>query len=482
MIRTKNIVKKIVALLLVLVITMECGYNDNHANMSTVYAAGKKPSVKISSVNATDKALTVKWKLSNAKKSKIQKGEIKVSSKKSMPKSNAKTYTLSKKQAKKLSYQLTVKSGKIKKDITYYFKIRLKVSGKWTAWSGKKSGKVKAKKDDDTDDDKNNLDNYKCKHTLKTGWTSTIVSANGTVFDVHTNANEDVSGFTDIFQIYVMKWYLEGKKGVYSGGIGDDPIIDYSKLKFVFDNGKSGELWDWMEKSGLRDIEGYGGWIYSVPNYTNAIADVYLNVPRAYKTSCIVTEETVPHKVDSSYTVSLKYDGVVIATAVRNKKACINKAIQLFQTYGGEAYVKAKLDAGGTYCEPFYVDEWQSDTFNYYGCQNGVHMEMSIVRYFYPGYKMMVCEIVPSADKLNSDFLYTVLNQVQDTQVQQTAYAPRYKQHGWNVYGNVHVFYEFLIPGTNNVWGDGSLTGSFGENSSRVTIPMTCDFEKLIYK
>lgn len=476
MIRTKNIVKKIVALLLVLVITMECGYNDNHVNMSTVYAAGKKPSVKISSVNATDKALTVKWKLSNAKKSKIQKGEIKVSSKKSMSKSNTKTYTLSKKQAKKLSYQLTVKSGKIKKNTTYYFKVRLKVSGKWTAWSGKKSGKVKAKKDDD---DKDNLDNYKCKHTLKAGWTSTIVSANGTVFDVHTNANEDVSGFTDLFQIYVMMWYPEGKKGVYSGGVGDEPVIDYSKLTFSFDNGTSGELWNWLE----HDIEGYDGWIYSVPNYTNAIADVYLDVPRAYKTSCIVKEETVPHKADSSYTVSLKYDGVAIATAVRNKKACINKAIQLFQTYGGEAYVKAKIDAGGDANHmPNYVDQWESDTFNYYGCQNGVHMQMSIVRYFYPGYKMMVNESVPSASNFNNDFAYTILTVGQGNQLQQTAYAPRYKQHGWNVYGNVHVYYCYLVPGMDNAWGSSSFTGSFGSTPDRVTIPNTCDFETLIYK
>ena len=83
-------------------------------------AVKKKPSVKISSVKATDTAPTVKWTLSNAKKSKIQKAQLKVSAKKSMPKSATKTYTLSKKQAKKLSYQLTVKSGKIKKNTTYY--------------------------------------------------------------------------------------------------------------------------------------------------------------------------------------------------------------------------------------------------------------------------------------------------------------------------------------------------------------------------
>lgn len=102
----------------------------------------KTPSVKISSVKVKNRTATVKWKLSKAKKKKIQKAQLKVSSKKSMSKSATKTYTLKQKQAKKMQYRLTVKPANTKKRTNYYFQIRLKVDGKWTKWSNKVKRKV----------------------------------------------------------------------------------------------------------------------------------------------------------------------------------------------------------------------------------------------------------------------------------------------------------------------------------------------------
>lgn len=115
--------------------------DEGTTETGTTEQVSKSPSVKISSIKAKGKTVTIKWKLSNAKKKQIKKAQIKVSSKKSM--SKAKTYTLSKKQAQKLQYKLTIKSANTKKKTTCYFKVRLKVNDKWTQWSNKVSKTIK---------------------------------------------------------------------------------------------------------------------------------------------------------------------------------------------------------------------------------------------------------------------------------------------------------------------------------------------------
>lgn len=89
--------------------------------------------------SASKKAITIKC-ISSVKKSSIKGMQVKVATKKSMK--NATTYKLDKKEAQKMSYQFTVKSGKIAKNKTYYFKVRLKVGNKWTKWSNIKMSKT----------------------------------------------------------------------------------------------------------------------------------------------------------------------------------------------------------------------------------------------------------------------------------------------------------------------------------------------------
>ncbi len=88
---------------------------------------------------ASKKAITIKW-ISSVKKSSIKGMQVKVAAKKNMK--DAMTYKLDKKEAKKMSYKFTVKSGKIAENKDYYFKVRLKVGNKWTKWSNIKMSKT----------------------------------------------------------------------------------------------------------------------------------------------------------------------------------------------------------------------------------------------------------------------------------------------------------------------------------------------------
>lgn len=92
--------------------------------------------------SANNKAINIKW-ISGKKRSFIKKVQIKVAASKKMK--NAKTYTFDKKRAQKMSYKFTVKSGKIAKHKTYYFKARLKIGKNWTKWSNIEKAKITKK-------------------------------------------------------------------------------------------------------------------------------------------------------------------------------------------------------------------------------------------------------------------------------------------------------------------------------------------------
>lgn len=89
--------------------------------------------------SASKRAITIKC-ISSVKKSSIKGMQVKVATKKSMK--NATTYKLDKKEAQKMSYKFTVKSGKVVENKTYYFRVRLKAGNKWTKWSNTKKAKI----------------------------------------------------------------------------------------------------------------------------------------------------------------------------------------------------------------------------------------------------------------------------------------------------------------------------------------------------
>lgn len=450
--------KRLVAISLVLAVTMViCCHSGNMDEQVQASGTTKKTvKVTLSSAKASSNAITVKWKLSNAKKSDIKSAQIKVSTKKNM--NGAKTYKLNKASAKKMSYKFTVKSGKISKGETYYFKIRLKVKNKWTSWSGVKSAKVKKKSDDEND-----LSKYKCPHTLAAGETSAIVDANGIIIDVHTctiNSDSNIyyaynnSGTHELFMIYQMKWDAKQKKGVIATG-----EIDYSKVSLSFDDGKSGELWDWLG----HDFCGFDGYIYSVPNYKNALADVYIdanNHGTISKQCCIIQEETVPHDTDGSYKVAVYYNGVYLASQTRTKKACINKAIKLFQDYGGEEYMEKRLpELEEVYktkaVYPMVIDNWQCSIFNYYGCQNGTRLEAILIRYYFGNKTAAVDDpkLLPQSDY--ADYIDKATGFI----------APRYKQFGSTCFLWQHVYLKYYDE-ESKIWGPTSChsTGSYCES------------------
>lgn len=96
----------------------------------------------IINVSANNKAINIKW-ISGKKKSLIKNVQIRVATSKKMK--DAKTYTFDKKRAQKMSYKFTVKSGKITKHKTYYFKVRLKIGKNWTKWSNIEKSKITKK-------------------------------------------------------------------------------------------------------------------------------------------------------------------------------------------------------------------------------------------------------------------------------------------------------------------------------------------------
>lgn len=462
--------RKFIAMILVFSLMTSCVSSDMFGRREReVSAASKKPSVTLDSAKATSNAIMVKWKTNNVKKKSYVKGaQIQVSTKKSFPKAKTKTYKLTKAQAQKSSYKFTVKSKAIKKGTKYFFKIRLKVNLKWTSWSGVKTAKVAVKK-------KISLSKYKCEHSLAKGVTSKIVSVNDTVLDVHTY-QDNGEGINPMFQVFLM---VEEDGRTMTADEADDPetYIDYRMLKFKFDDGKSGELWDYLE----LDVEGGNGWIYSIPNYRDAVADVYLDTLTCDDYGFVVYEETVPHDVTKSYKTELYYDGVCIASQTRTKKACINGAISLFKQYGGEEYLQ-KLEDSGEEVVPGYITEWENNVFSYYGCQNGVHLTISVGRYYFPEYKWMVCDSAPqNANDINPNLQYKATGQLTSGKTYPiTPYAPRYKQHGWVTYGNVHVKCAYLIPGTTNTWGQCGGTGSTYD-PDKVQLSIYYDFYKPIY-
>lgn len=392
-------------------------------------SASNKCTLKTS---VSSKGVTVKWSVSKKKKSSFKNVQIKVATKKNMK--SAKTYKFSKSTAKKGSYQLTVKSGKVKANTTYYIQVRVKVKKKWTAWSSKKKVKTKktSKKKEKEEEEGNELSKYKCKHTLAAGETSQIVKAGGQIFDVHTYADDTSKAIQPIFQVYLMAWSDKLKKGMYPESGGTQGQIDYSKLSYSFDNGSSGELWNWLP----LDVENMQ--IYSVPNYATAIADIYCKSEDKQFTKFTVTEETVPHKVDGSYVAELKYGGETLVKTTRSKKACINNSIKLFKDYGGEQYLQNIIANGGT-VTPNTFSDWQNETFDYFGCQCGTILGMSLARYYCPEYKMVVIEDVSSNIVPKKEwYLYFPGGTAP------AGYAPRYKQFGWTSYGRKHVYYYYL--------------------------------------
>lgn len=88
---------------------------------------------------AGKKAITIKW-ISSVKKSSIKGMQVQVAARKNMK--DAATYKLGKKDAQKMSYKFTVKSGKIAANKIYYFKVKLKEGNKWTNWSNIKMSKT----------------------------------------------------------------------------------------------------------------------------------------------------------------------------------------------------------------------------------------------------------------------------------------------------------------------------------------------------
>lgn len=426
--------------------------------------ASKKPEVILSS-NKT--SITIKWK--GIKKSKIKSAQIKISDNQKMK--NGKTINLNKKLARKMSYKLTTKSGAVKAGTTYYVRIRLKTGKKWSKWSGRKSVKIPGKntteekteeeEEDDpesdtevsmTKEEKKAAKKYTCSHlsgqgyTWKEGETSQIVSVGDTVFDVHTYIDDTTVGEQAMFRVFLKT----------AGS------IDYSKVSYTFDGGKTpGYLWDYI----THDVEGYDGWIYSVPNYEDAMVDVFLDIPHAYVNSFRVIEETVPHDYDGTYTCELRYDGEVIGSQTRTKKACINKAIQLFKDYGGEEYVKEKVggnSSNGTLITSEFsaVDYWQFDVFNYYGCQFGTILENMILRYYYDQKTISADEkpVGIYADKYIAELEDNTIPGFENASI----YAPRYKQHQTISYGQLHVF--SMSCDKNAVWTACGLTGSRNES------------------
>ena len=431
--------------------------------VESIHQVGKSASNKCTlKTSVSSKGVTVKWSVSKKKKSSFKNVQIKVATKKSMK--SAKTYKFGKSTAKKGSYQLTVKSGKVKANKTYYIQVRVKVKNKWTKWSSQK--KVKTKKattsKKKTEEAKNDLSKYKCTHTLEKGVTSKIVKAGGQIFDVHTYADDTSKAIQPIFQVYLMAWSDKLKKGMYPESGGTQGQIDYSKLSYSFDNGSSGELWNWLP----LDVENMQ--IYSVPNYATAIADIYCKPGAKQFTKFTVTEETVPHKVDGSYVAELKYGGETLVKTTRSKKACINNSIKLFKDYGGEQYLQNIIANGGK-ITPKVFDDWQYQTFNYYGCQLGTILCMNLARFYCPGYKMAAVDINPLYDPNRTGVLpynsqldipkTTMLTldpecngfdgEANDgTLAVYPVYAPRYKQFGLNTYGGAHVYYIYQLDNT----------------------------------
>lgn len=435
------------------------------------YGASVTPTLK-TSASKTD--IKVKW--SGIKKSKIKGAQIKYATSNSLK--GAKTIKLNKTKAKKMSYSFTTASKKIVKGSTYYFKVRVKVGKKWTKWSSVKSAKLssKSKKDDDPEDEKEETEEekiaklketYKCTHTLAAGETSEIIvigdSKNPLILDVHTYA-DDGTGLNKLFLAY--------NKNISTPKL-PDVLIDMSKVSFVLSDGvTAGEKWDWLPGDCQGFDGGTYGYIYSIPTYSTAMADVYL-----YPASGIcLYEETVPHNYDGSYKVTLYYDGVEIGSQTREKKACINKAIKLFQDYGGEEYVSS---FEGTPLNMLYegesitkvtkaraIDKWQEDTFNYYGCQNGTILENMIYRY-YTGEHTAVAEESPLDDVLkaqshgaiyNATLDYTLPNW-ENHMTKKIAYALRYKQHGRFQLSFMHV-YGLQYNTEYSVWEYNAKTGS----------------------
>lgn len=92
--------------------------------------------------SSNNEAINIEW-ISGKKKSLIKNVQIRVATSKKMK--NAKTYTFDKKRAQKMNYKFTVKSKKITKHKTYYFKARLKIGKKWTKWSNIEKAKIAKK-------------------------------------------------------------------------------------------------------------------------------------------------------------------------------------------------------------------------------------------------------------------------------------------------------------------------------------------------
>ncbi len=444
--------------------TIITGINQSQAAES-IRQFGSSASNKCTlKTSVSSKGVTVKWSVSNKKKSSFKNVQIKVATKKNMK--SARTYKFSKSTAKKGSYQFTIKSGKVKANTTYYIQMRVKVKSKWTAWSSKKKVKTKkASKDDEEEEDE--LAKYKCKHELPAGATSKIVKAGGQVFDVHTYADEQGKGVQTMFKVYLMRLSQSGKKGVYAF-IDDTVAIDYSKVSLSFG---SAELWDWLGTSDISEQT-----IYSVPSYANAIADVYMSkngLPHFFT----VDEETVPHKVAGSYTVTLQYAGETLASTTRVKPACINNSIKLFRDYGGEEYLQDLLTQGpdivfkdflgynwySSDCvqngniTPMAFSLWQVLTFNYFGCQYGTILGMSLSRYYCPGVKMLVQDTayIPIDPRYRPELILPLKNGL-------NVYAPRYKQFRVEGYGS-HVCYMYYNPSETDIlkqWVSCGTTGS----------------------
>ncbi|MBQ8084926.1 MAG: hypothetical protein IJ232_02325 [Lachnospiraceae bacterium] len=223
------------------------------------------------------------------------------------------------------------------------------------------------------------------------------------VFDVHTCTELDAWGDNKLFVVYLKNLTDENGKIVRE--------IDYTKVKYIFDDGKTlGELWNWLD----HDFAGYDGLIYSIPNYKTAMADVYRYVAKSHDYKFEIHEEKVPHDYDGSYKVTLMYDGKVIGTQTRSCPACINKAIKLFRDTKGEEYLddytKDEVAFRGKHSSWGPIEAWQIDTFNYFGCQNGTILQNSIVRYYY-GYRPYVSETAKNGKYLpeyNSIYGYCV--------------------------------------------------------------------------
>lgn len=438
--------------------------------VESIHQVGKSASNKCTlKTSVSSKGVTIKWSVSKKKKSSFKNVQIKVATKKSMK--SAKTYKFGKSTAKKGSYQLTVKSGKVKANKTYYIQVRVKVKNKWTKWSSQK--KVKTKKattskkktedkkteDKKTEEAKNDLSKYKCTHTLEKGVTSKIVKAGGEVFDVHTYTNIESSGYQPIFKVYLMTLNKKTGKGRYADSAGSEITIDYNKMSFSFDNGKSGELWNWLEKD-INDME-----IYSVPSYKNALVDVYY-MPYYGKgyTSCTVMEETIPHKADGSYVAELKYGGESLGKTTRTKRACINNSIKLFKDYGGEQYLQDMQTKGpsvvfkdflnynwySSSCvkngsiTPQVFSLWQPLTFDYFGCQFGTLLGISLSRYYCPDVKLVIGDSAPPTAPGLSSVTYRPELMLPMSNGQ-FVYAPRYKEINLQSFGT-HVAYYYFDP------------------------------------